>query len=103
MKNTLALQSSADYVAAVGSVADARDAIEFGRAKGAELRCLGEGSNVILMPRVSGLICHVTQAEVCVVDSDAESVTIAVGAGKIGMSWCKRPSPRIGSGLKILR
>ena len=82
LKNTLALQSSADYVAAVGSVADARDAIEFGRAKGAELRCLGEGSNVILMPRVSGLICHVTQAEVCVVDSDAESVTIAVGAGK---------------------
>jgi UDP-N-acetylmuramate dehydrogenase len=82
LKNTLALQSSADHVAAVGSVADARDAIEFGRAKGAELRCLGEGSNVILMPRVSGLICHVTQAEVCVVDSDAESVTIAVGAGK---------------------
>ena len=57
LKNTLALQSSADYVAAVGSVADARDAIEFGRAKGAELRCLGEGSNVKVpqetLPRMS--------------------------------------------------
>ena len=42
LKNTLALTSSADHVAAVDSVADAQDAIEFGRRNGAELRCLGE-------------------------------------------------------------
>ena len=82
LKNTLALQSLADHVADVDSVADVQDAMEFGRAHGAALSCLGEGSNVILMPRVSGLICRVTRADVMVVDSDAESVTIDVGAGK---------------------
>ena len=40
------------------------------------------GSNVILMPRVSGLICRVTQADVCILSSDEDTVTIAVGAGK---------------------
>ena len=82
LKNTLALQSSASHVADVGTVADARDAIAFGRANDVELRCLGEGSNVILMPRVSGLICRVTQADITVVSSDADTVTIEVGAGK---------------------
>ena len=82
LKNTLALTSSADHVAAVDSVADAQDAIEFGRRNDAELRCLGEGSNVVLMPRVSGLICRVTQANITLVNTDAESVTVSVGAGK---------------------
>ena len=82
LKNTLALTSSGDHVAAVDSVADAQDAIEFGRRNGAELRCLGEGSNVVLMPRVSGLICRVTQADITLVNTDAESVTVSVGAGK---------------------
>ena len=82
LKNTLALPSSADYVADVGSVADAQEAIEFGRTNDAALRCLGEGSNVVLMPRVSGLICRVTQADITVVHADAHSVTIEVGAGK---------------------
>lgn len=82
LKNTLALQSLADHVADVDSIADAQDAMEFGRTHGAALGCLGEGSNVILMPRVSGLICRVTRADITVVASDAESVTIDVGAGK---------------------
>ena len=52
LENTLALQSLASHVADIGSVGDAQDAIEFGQANDFELRCLGEGSNVILMPRV---------------------------------------------------
>ena len=72
LENTLALQSLASHVADIGSVGDAQDAIEFGQANDFELRCLGEGSNVILMPRVSGLICRVTQADVCILSSDEE-------------------------------
>ena len=82
LENTLALQSLASHVADIGSVGDAQDAIEFGQANDFELRCLGEGSNVILMPRVSGLICRVTHADVCILSSDEDTVTIAVGAGK---------------------
>lgn len=82
LSNTLALGSSAEYAINIDDVADAREAITFARSEGITLRCLGEGSNVVLMPKVAGLVCRVTMAQTTVVATDDAYVVIDVGAGK---------------------
>lgn len=66
----------------VSSLADAHEALAWAQTSGQGLRCLGEGSNVVLMANPRGLLCRVRYADVKVTDQNDDFVWIDVGAGK---------------------
>ena len=82
LPNTLNLAATAINAVDLTSLADAKEAIFHAENAGIRLRCLGEGSNVVLMPKVAGLVCYVKDASVALLSRDDESVRIKVGAGK---------------------
>ena len=82
LANTLNLQSRAERLVEVDSVAEASQAMVWAQSEGHGLRCLGEGSNVVLMENVSGTICRVKYADINVVDQNDEHIWVDVGAGK---------------------
>ena len=55
LPNTLNLAATAIAAVDLTSLADAKEAIFYAENAGIRLRCLGEGSNVVLMPKVAGL------------------------------------------------
>ena len=82
LPNTLNLAATAIAAVDLTSLADAKEAIFYAENAGIRLRCLGEGSNVVLMPKVAGLVCYVKDASVTLLSRDDEFVRIKVGAGK---------------------
>lgn len=72
----------AQYAADLTTLEDAQQAIGYAREHGLALRTLGEGSNVVLLPQVKGLVCRVMNTDVTVISMDEQYVSIEVGAGK---------------------
>lgn len=82
LPNTLRLPANAQTAIDLSSQADAIEAVAYASQAKCGLRCLGEGSNVVLMPEVQGLICYIKDTSIRVLSLDENFVTIAVGAGK---------------------
>lgn len=82
LANTLQLTATADRVVDVTTPAAGREAFTLARELGLPLRGLGEGSNVVLSERVSGMVCRVRNADVTVIRQDQDHVWVEVGAGK---------------------
>lgn len=82
LPNTLKLPANARLAADLSSAADAIEAMVYAANAGCGLRCLGEGSNVVLLPEVQPLICYVKDTSISLLSRDEDFVTIKVGAGK---------------------
>lgn len=82
LPNTLKLPANARLAADLSSAADAIEAMVYAANAGCGLRCLGEGSNVVLLPEVQPLVCYVKDASISLLTRDEDFVTIKVGAGK---------------------
>ena len=87
----------------VTSLADAKEAIFYAENAGIRLRCLGEGSNVVLMPKVAGLVCYVKDASVTLLSRDTNLSGSKLGRAKTGTSWLRKHFRRDGPGWKICR
>lgn len=82
LPNTLKLPANARLAADLSSTADAIEAMVYAANVGCGLRCLGEGSNVVLLPEVQPLVCYVKDTSISLLARDEDFVTIKVGAGK---------------------
>ena len=82
LANTLNLRSRAELLVEASSVVEASQAMVWAQSEGQVLRCLGEGSNVILSEIVNGPICRIKYADIKVINQTDEYVWIDVGAGK---------------------
>ncbi|MEM8942573.1 MAG: UDP-N-acetylmuramate dehydrogenase [Pseudomonadota bacterium] len=81
--NTLALPCEAN-IWQVASSAELSDACQQAAREQTPLLALGEGSNVVLPPRLAATVIKVADDNVRVCEQDAERIRIQVGAGK---SW----------------
>ncbi len=82
LPNTLRLPAVADEYVEVESADEAVEVLKQAKSGGLRLRGLGEGSNVVLMPKVEGVVCRVSNARVTVVAEDSDWVIVNVGAGR---------------------
>lgn len=71
-----------DRFVEVFSLTEATQAMAWARSEGQSLRCLGEGSNVILMETLQGTVCRIKYADISIIDQNDDHVWIDVGAGK---------------------
>jgi len=80
--NSLRLCSQATAVHSVRSLAEVNEALAWARAKALPVLPLGEGSNVVLQPRLRALALLVQVPGREVVADNGEYVTLRVGAGE---------------------
>lgn len=79
--NSLRLSAQAEYFCEVQSVADWQEALAWAKSADLPVTILGGGSNVVLAPRIEGLVLHPSNAELELEQEDTESVFVRVGAG----------------------
>ncbi len=79
--NSLRLSAQAECFCEVKSVADWQEALAWANSADLPVTILGGGSNVVLAPRIEGLVLHPANAELGLEREDAESVFVRVGAG----------------------
>lgn len=79
--NTFGFEVAARYFAEAHSTEDVLEALRFVEQHGMPLLVLGEGSNVILVADLPGLVLKLANAGVEVVGDDDHSVTLRIGAG----------------------
>jgi len=82
ISNSLNLPSRAEHLVEVFSLAEAQQTMIWAKSEGRVLRCLGEGSNVVLMENLQGTICKIKYADIKVIDRNDEHIWVDVGAGK---------------------
>jgi len=80
--NTLALTCEAANLVRVSSVDDARRASEAAGNQGIPLLVLGDGSNLVLPPRLNAMVLQVADESIEIVEEGAHDVLLRVGAGK---------------------
>lgn len=80
--NSLRLCSQATAVHSVRSLAEVDEALAWARAKALPVLPLGEGSNVVLQPRLRALALLVQVPGREVLEDNGEYVTLRVGAGE---------------------
>jgi len=89
--NTFGFEASARYFAEAHCSADVVEALRFVRALDLSLLVLGEGSNVVLVSDLPGLVLKLANSGIEVVGDAGNSVTIRVGAGQNWhelVRWC---------------
>ncbi|TVS15607.1 MAG: UDP-N-acetylmuramate dehydrogenase [Gammaproteobacteria bacterium] len=79
--NSLRLPSRARWLVSVPNAPAAVDALTRASAKGLTLWVLGEGSNVVLPPRLDGLVLRVSDEDIRILEHRGDSVRLRVGAG----------------------
>lgn len=79
--NTLGVESYAQYMAKVTSIAEFKEVAAFAHSSRLKLKVLGGGSNVVLPECVSGLVVQFLNCQCDVLKEDDVSVQIRVGAG----------------------
>ena len=90
-RNTLSVDSSAQYCVHVDSDDTLRRAILWSAAQDLVITVLGEGSNVVLHQYLPGLVLLMENMGVEVIDDDGRYVTLTVAAGENWhgfVSWC---------------
>ena len=81
--NTLALTSTANYLAEITDATQLSAALAFARAQRLPWRVLGGGSNVIVPARVPGLVLLMRLRGITVLHDGDDHVVIAVAAGEV--------------------
>jgi UDP-N-acetylmuramate dehydrogenase len=94
--NTLRLPCSAPAVLTVDSADDVSEAIDWCRNRALRLLPLGEGSNVVLPPRLRRAVLRSADAGRRVVEDRGEAVTLRVGAA---LHWHTLVSDCLAEGL----
>jgi len=79
--NTLRLSAQAQYFCEVESIDDWREALVWAKASGLAVTILGGGSNVVLAPRILGLVVHPSNSDLSFQHEDSNYVSVKVGAG----------------------
>ena len=82
--NTLGLQASAEWYASVRNREELDAALNFASERQLPVRALGEGSNVILQPRLPGLVLHIATRGVQLRKDDGRRALLRCAAGE---SW----------------
>ncbi len=80
--NTLGVKSVAKQGCSAFSSGDVQLAIDAARAAGLSFVALGEGSNIVPLSEVDAFVCLIEIPGIRVCREDADSVSIAVGAGE---------------------
>ena len=80
--NTLAVDAQAEYFCQVQSLEDIASALSFSRSQSLPVKILGGGSNVVMSPRVSGLVVQHVSTGFDVIAQDDKNVTLRVQAGQ---------------------
>lgn len=80
--NTLAVPALAEYFYRAGSVAEVQAALVWLKQRACPLFILGEGSNVVLAPQLSGLVLVPQIAGRTAVDQPGDQVLVTLGAGE---------------------
>ena len=83
LENTFGLISHAQWGSSIEQIADVFTAQNFAAENNLSMSCLGAGSNVILQPKLSGLVCCMRIEGIEVLADSADSVIVEVGAGVV--------------------
>ena len=83
VENTFGLVSRAQWGCAIEHLADVVAAQDFSEKNNLSMICLGSGSNVILQPKLAGLVCSIGIQGINVLEESSDSVLIEVGAGVV--------------------
>ena len=89
--NTLGLQASAEWFASVRNREELDAALNFASERQLPVRALGEGSNVILHPRLPGLVLHMATRGVQLRKDDGRRTLLRCAAGENWhqlVVWC---------------
>jgi len=85
--NTLALPGKAEYFCRFSSISELLSLLQRAKKEKLTVKVLGGGSNIILQPRVSGLVIQSAMQQVVKLSEDNDSVTYAVDAGLNWHQW----------------
>lgn len=91
--NTLQLHSEARYFAKITDNDALDEALSWANSRQLPVRVLGGGSNVLLAPYIDGLVLHMANRGIEVIDDDGRHVTLRVAAGEDWhalVAWCTR-------------
>ena len=86
LENTIGLTSLAQWGCSIEQIDDVLAAQDFAAENDLSMTCLGAGSNVILPPQLSGLVCCMRIDGINVLEETTDSVLLEVGAG---VTWHK--------------
>jgi|TARA_B110000971_G_C20035796_1_gene514077 UDP-N-acetylmuramate dehydrogenase len=86
LENTFGLTAYAQWGCSIEQIEDVFTAQAFAVENNLLVTCLGAGSNVILQPKISGLVCSMRIDGIKVLEESADSVLVEVGAG---VNWHK--------------
>lgn len=99
--NTLGVPSHAQYYCEPENLEQLQDALAFARSKELKLSVLGGGSNLILAPRIAGLVCHVRLLGVSS-EVQGSKVRIRAAAGEQWHNFVRYTIGQGWSGLEAL-
>ena len=83
LENTFGLTSRAQWGCSIEKLTDVVAAQDFAEKHNLSMTCLGAGSNVILQPKVAGLVCSMRIEGINVLEESSEAVLVEVGAGVV--------------------
>ena len=83
LENTFGLTSRAQWGCAIEHLTDVVAAQDFSEKNNLSMTCLGSGSNVILQPKLAGLVCSIRIQGINVIEESTDSVLVEVGAGVV--------------------
>lgn len=89
--NTLAVPATAERLCAVTTLGELQDALALAQAEHFHLHVLGGGSNVVLHPRLKGLVVQMRIQGREILERLPDSVVLRVGAGENWhelVEWC---------------
>ena len=83
LENTFGLTSWGQWGCAIEHLTDVVAAQDFAKKNNLSMTFLGSGSNVILQPKLAGLVCSIRIKGINVVEESADFVLVEVGAGVV--------------------
>jgi len=88
-RNFLGLESIADYFARVTTEDELRSTLAWARQHSQPITVLGEGSNVVLRPRIHGLVLIPACNGIRVMADDGQRLRLRVAAGENWHAWVR--------------
>jgi UDP-N-acetylmuramate dehydrogenase len=85
--NTLSLPGDAEYFSNFSSISELLALLRQAKARNLNIKVLGGGSNIILQPKVIGLVIKSAMQRIEKLSEDNDSVTYAVDAGVNWHQW----------------
>lgn len=85
--NTLSLPGSAEFFARFNSMSELLSLLEYAKTNQLDVKVLGGGSNMIMQPKVTGLVIQSSMTSIEKLSEDNTSVIYAVDAGLNWHQW----------------